>query len=356
MGTHRNGPSLVRLNEEEECDLRQFIHQNPSILGPDIWNKYQDLPFLFKVLSIARPLSIQAHPDAKLAKRLHSTKPHLYPDALHKPEVAIALTDFTALCGFKPLEEINAALATYTQLQTLCNTCKVSNQQQLKEAYKSLMQTPESQLATQFASTLQQINLQQPPESISEAEKLFLQLNAEFNGDIGCFSAFFFNKISLSPGEAIVMRQNEPHAYLSGECIECMAASDNVVRAGLTPKFKDVEELVEMLTYHASGAERHLLAPLKLSPSTWEYKDASIEEFKVLALKLTAGEEEKLQFKGPSIVCIVEGSAKCVQAGFTSVLVDKGQVFFVAAGQEHLSIQCLSGEFAAFVATTSLAG
>lgn len=299
MGTHRNGPSLVHLNKEEECDWRQFIHRNPSILGPDVCNRYKDLPFLFKVLlSIAHPLSIQAHPDTKSAKRLHSNKPHLYPDALHKPEVAIALTEFTALCVDSNHWINNAALANYTQLQTLCKASKISNQQHMKEAYKALMQTQETESDTQFASIIQQINQPQPTH---ETEKLFLQLNAEFNGDIGCLSAFFFNKISfsLSPGGAIVMRPNEHHAYLSGECIECMAASDSVVRAGLTPKFKDVEELVEMLAYHASGAERHLLAPRKLSPTTWEHKDAAIEEFKVLALKLAAGHEERLQLHGP---------------------------------------------------------
>ena len=48
---------------------------------------------------------------------------------------------------------------------------------------------------------------------------------------------------------------NEPHAYLSGDCVECMANSDNVVRAGLTPKFKDVKTLCAMLNYDGSTAE-----------------------------------------------------------------------------------------------------
>lgn len=72
-----------------------------------------------------------------------------------------------------------------------------------------------------------------------------------YPGDVGLFSVFLLNVIRLQPGEAIFLAQNEPHAYLFGDCVECMATSDNVVRAGLTPKFKDVDTLVRMLTYKA---------------------------------------------------------------------------------------------------------
>lgn len=75
--------------------------------------------------------------------------------------------------------------------------------------------------------------------------------------DGGCFCAYFLNVVTLQPGEAMFLGPNEPHAYLAGDCIECMACSDNVVRAGLTPKFKDVGLLCRMLTYTtAPGADK----------------------------------------------------------------------------------------------------
>lgn len=67
---------------------------------------------------------------------------------------------------------------------------------------------------------------------------LVLKLNNDFPGDVGIFCIYWLNYIVLKPGEAIYLAANEPHAYLSGDCIECMANSDNVVRAGLTPKLK----------------------------------------------------------------------------------------------------------------------
>jgi mannose-6-phosphate isomerase len=79
---------------------------------------------------------------------------------------------------------------------------------------------------------------------------LVLSLEKQYPGDVGVLSAFFMNYVKLSPGEALYVGANEPHAYLSGDCIECMATSDNVVRAGLTPKYRDVQTLCSMLTYN----------------------------------------------------------------------------------------------------------
>ncbi|CAH8431826.1 unnamed protein product [Schistosoma haematobium] len=61
-------------------------------------------------------------------------------------------------------------------------------------------------------------------------------------------STFLILKITLSLFLYII-KPNLPHAYLSGDCVECMASSDNVIRAGLTPKFKDVDHLLRIIQY-----------------------------------------------------------------------------------------------------------
>ena len=86
--------------------------------------------------------------------------------------------------------------------------------------------------------------------SLTQKEQLVLSLEKQYPGDVGVLAAFFLNFVKLNPGEALYVSANEPHAYLSGECIECMATSDNVVRAGLTPKYRDVQTLCSMLTYN----------------------------------------------------------------------------------------------------------
>jgi len=85
--------------------------------------------------------------------------------------------------------------------------------------------------------------------TLTDKEQLVLSLERQYQEDVGVLAALFFNYVKLSPGEALYIGANEPHAYLSGECIECMATSDNVVRAGLTPKYRDVQTLCSMLTY-----------------------------------------------------------------------------------------------------------
>lgn len=84
---------------------------------------------------------------------------------------------------------------------------------------------------------------------LTAKEVLVLNLEKQYPDDVGVIAAFFLNYVKLSPGEALYLGANEPHAYIKGECIECMATSDNVVRAGLTPKFRDVQTLCAMLTY-----------------------------------------------------------------------------------------------------------
>ena len=85
--------------------------------------------------------------------------------------------------------------------------------------------------------------------ALTEKEQLVLSLERQYQEDVGVLAALFFNYVKLNPGEALYIYANEPHAYLSGECIECMATSDNVVRAGMTSKYRDVETLCSMLTY-----------------------------------------------------------------------------------------------------------
>jgi mannose-6-phosphate isomerase len=108
MGTHPSAPSSLAPDAgiQEEVSLREWLARNPAaLLGRAVAARWGgDLPFLFKVLSVAQPLSIQAHPDRDLARALHSLRPATYRDANHKPEMAVAVTEFRALCGFVTIQ------------------------------------------------------------------------------------------------------------------------------------------------------------------------------------------------------------------------------------------------------------
>ena len=106
MGTHPNGPSTLKKNG---TPLGDYLKENPHVLGEEASNR-TNIPYLFKVLSVETALSIQAHPDKHHAEELFRTKPGIYKDDNHKPEMALAITEFEGLCGFRPLEEIKRNL------------------------------------------------------------------------------------------------------------------------------------------------------------------------------------------------------------------------------------------------------
>ncbi|OAD59000.1 Mannose-6-phosphate isomerase [Eufriesea mexicana] len=235
IGTHPNGPSYMK---ELNISLEEYIKQNSKILGNDVKRIFgHHLPFLFK------------------ARELHQQYPTIYKDANHKPELAIALTPFEALCGFRPICEIQEFLKILPELRTIIGENKVlkfittdeaSSTETLKTCFHSLMTCDPELVALQLKKLLDRLsNLDESLRQTLHAS-LMERLHSDYPGDVGCFGIYFFNFITLQPGEAIYLGPNEPHAYLSGECMAC---SDNVVRAGLTPKLKDVPTLVEILSY-----------------------------------------------------------------------------------------------------------
>jgi mannose-6-phosphate isomerase len=128
-------------------------------------------------------------------------------------------------------------------------------------------------------------------QELTPLEELFMRLAGEYADDVGCFVVFLLNCFSLKKGEAIYLAANVPHAYLFGDGVECMACSDNVVRAGLTPKFKDVETLCSMLDYTMRSADENKLASARTHLSRekaylTEFRP-SVDEFSIQQIHIT---------------------------------------------------------------------
>jgi len=127
MGVHPAVPSKIS-SVTNELLLSDFIASAPEdILGASVVKKFgETLPFLFKVLSIASPLSIQAHPDKELAAKLHAKDPKNYPDLNHKPEIAIAVTPLLFLAVFRPIHELKNLFVKFELLQNLLSAYPVT--------------------------------------------------------------------------------------------------------------------------------------------------------------------------------------------------------------------------------------
>jgi len=224
MGTHPNGPSKV-LGGENELLLSDWIDANLDVLGPRVKETFDGkLPFLFKVLSVNKALSIQAHPNKSHATVLHKERPEIYKDPNHKPEIAIALTPFEGLCGFRPLAEIQKYVNTVPELagvigQDAANALTSgSDSLALKKAFRALMTSSPDVVSQQLNTLLERLREKKSSgHDISEqCGELVLRLNSQFPGDVGCFCIYFLNHIVLQPGEAMFLGPNLPHAYLAG--------------------------------------------------------------------------------------------------------------------------------------------
>lgn len=318
MGTHDSGPAQIP--SLENMKVIDWIQEHPECLGKNITDSYDSsngLPFLFKVLSVNKALSIQVHPDKKSAEKLREEFPEHYPDSNHKPEIAIALTDFEALCGFRPLQEIKEFLSSIPQLKKLIGEdlfekfLKSQSLSNLKSLFTVLMacskDTYQSQLA-QVVKTFEEGSLKS--NLCKSIQDLFIKTATQYPGDIGCFCLFFLNYLKLKPGEAIFLAANEPHAYLSGDCIESMACSDNVVRAGLTPKFKDVKTLCDMLTYNCRTGEENIFPYVKSQQDPYlQMYTPPIKEFAVdvISLPTSCGTYSIRSINSASILIVTQG-------------------------------------------------
>lgn len=192
MGTHPRGPSTIAA--PDQCSgksLRNWLAANPWALGAmcDVEATFHgDLPFLFKVLSIKKPLSIQAHPTKEHAKELHALLPDKYPDDNHKPEMAIALTTFEAFCGFRPISEIvlylhrvpefrcvvgeDAAMELIALERVKADASSSEAKGALKRCFSSFMHQDDDIIAQQLA------NLVAKAEKLKlEGERVFLLLH-----------------------------------------------------------------------------------------------------------------------------------------------------------------------------------
>ncbi|KAL5726097.1 mannose-6-phosphate isomerase [Ranunculus cassubicifolius] len=345
MGTHNSGPSFILEDGEigeKPVTLSSWISENPSVLGDKVLKEWGNhLPFLFKVLSVAKALSIQAHPDKKLAEALHKSHPDLYKDDNHKPEMALALTEFEALCGFVSLQELKDVIRTVPEVQTLVGSVEADQvlniEQEDEEKVKSILESIFTRLmsadideVSRVVSLIRSRLLEDKMvRQLSDKEQLVLQLDEQYPNDIGVISAFFLNYVKVQPGEALYLGANEPHAYLSGECIECMATSDNVVRAGLTPKLRDVPTLCSMLTYKQGFPE--ILKGTPLNQYTKRYSPP-FNEFEVDCCMLPQGASTVFPaISGPSLILVTSGKGNMQIESLMEEEFGEGNVLFVPA-------------------------
>ncbi|EOB4969487.1 mannose-6-phosphate isomerase, class I [Vibrio fluvialis] len=271
MGAHPNGCAKVHGTGESLADL--LAKNGKRYLGEYTAARFAELPFLLKVLSAEAPLSIQVHPNKRNAEigferenqqgiALNSPQRN-YKDANHKPELVYALTFYRAMNGFRPIPdiiELFGQISIQALEQDLARLESQPTNAGLKVFFTTLM-TMNDERKTEVLQQLKQSMLRPAKTSqLREALQYIEEFEQLFPHDIGLLAPLFLNTVELAPGEAMFLHAETPHAYVRGTALEIMANSDNVLRAGLTPKHIDVAELIRNTSFDPMNPQEIKLA------------------------------------------------------------------------------------------------
>lgn len=343
MGAHPNGCSLLIDEQGATCRLDQWIVEHPAAVLGDASQKYGILPYLFKVLAAATPLSIQVHPDKASSERgfaaenaagIALTDPvRNFKDPNHKPELVYALTPYRAMNGFREFAEIVALLeglhlpALQAQMTAFC-------QQPVAETLQALFRASLSVQGEERKTTLVQLLSVARQRQNQPAYAEVLRLSECYPDDMGVFAPLLLNVITLQPGEAMFLYARTPHAYLRGVGLEAMASSDNVLRAGLTPKHMDLDALIANVDFVAKPADTLRMKPISLGP-VHDYP-IPVEDFTFTRVELAESGLDSETSTALILFCL-SGEA-VVKAGQQTLVLQPGQSCFVPAGVASFSV------------------
>ena len=252
VGAHPGAPSRATV-DGAESPLNELIVENPSrFLRPDRTSDW--FPFLFKILAIDAPLSIQVHPtpeqaiagfEDEQARGIAIDAPYRnYKDRYSKPETVIALSPMRVLTGVRPVEQLKTLAAAFGAAW-LAERAELSPKQLLTEIIRLPEETASA--AVQHLVDTAPGLLGASNDVVADAAELVRIVDGKYPGDRGLLVAFVMNLVHLAPGESAFTPDGQVHAYVSGTAIELMNPSDNVMRAGLTAKHIDTEELIKVL-------------------------------------------------------------------------------------------------------------
>ncbi len=342
VGTHPGAPSELA-DDPAGATLAAAIAADPrGLLGPALAEAGATaLPFLLKVLAIGKPLSLQAHPSAAQAAAGFAREEaagipddapeRTYHDPNPKPESLVALTDVWALCGFRASAEA-AELLGGLDLAALEPVVGHLRHGDLAAALAWLLRVPAAERPALAAAIAEEV-ADADPADLGDPRTWVARIAAAFPGDPLAVAPLLLHVVHLAPGEAVHLPARNLHAYLSGTGVELMAASDNVLRGGLTPKHVDVDELLEVL--HFEPGTPPPPARRRVAPGIEVY-DSAEATYGLVAVDPAAG-PVTIEPTGPSLLLATGGEVD-VAGPESGATIDHGDAAFVAPGEGPLVV------------------
>ncbi|MCV7178518.1 mannose-6-phosphate isomerase, class I [Mycolicibacterium sphagni] len=357
LGAHPADPAWLETPDGEKSLLDAVQADPDGQLGPAVRSRFGDvLPFLVKVLAAEEPLSLQAHPSSEQAIEGYvredrqgvalNAPTRNYRDRNHKPELLVALSQFDALGGFRPVArtiELMRALAVSDLDPFIGLLGGQSDADGLRALFTTWITAPQPDLDVLIPAVLDGAvaYVRSGATEFANEAKTLLELGERYPGDAGVLAAMLLNRITLAPGEALFLSAGNLHSYIHGVGMEVMANSDNVLRGGLTPKHVDVPELLRVLDFTPAD-EATLRTPTHREGIELVY-DTTAVEFATCVLILDEGNlgheiDAPSRHDGPQILVCTEGSV-VVRAKSDVVVLDRGSAAWVAADDGPIRLE-----------------
>ncbi|ALB62651.1 mannose-6-phosphate isomerase [Cronobacter condimenti 1330] len=341
MGAHPKSSSKVQDAQGQTRALRDVIDADKSaLLGAPVAARFGELPFLFKVLCADQPLSIQVHPNKQASEEGFAREnaagipltaaERNYKDPNHKPELVFALTPFLAMNAFREFSDIVSLLQPVAGAHTaIAHFLAAPDADRLRDLFAGLLNMQGEEKSRALAVLKATVASQQgePWDTIRFIAQFYPD-------DSGLFSPLLLNVVKLNPGEAMFLFAETPHAYLQGVALEVMANSDNVLRAGLTPKYIDIPELVANVKFVAKPAAELLTQPQK-HDGALEFP-IPVDDF-AFSLHDLGTQPQRLAQESAAILFCVEGEA-VLSKNDERLVLKPGESAFVAANESPVSV------------------
>jgi mannose-6-phosphate isomerase len=338
LGAHPKSPSYISI-DGSELRLDEWIDQHRSqVLGEQVMNEFNGLPYLLKVQDVDKMLSIQVHPSKEEAEKgfdfeektgVPIDAPHRnYKDRNHKPELLSALTPFWLLHGFKTSAGI---LKTLHETPELIFLIPYFNDLGHEGLYRYIMELPQFEVNNRLTPLRKRVNELYADDSFDPqhedywAFRAFRDYSIDGLIDRGIFSIYLFNIVNLEPGTSLFQYAGVPHAYLKGQCMEIMSNSDNVLRGGLTPKHIDVPELLKHIRFE--GILPKVIQGLK-NDAGEEVFITPVKDFQLSRIELTSS--VSLNSQSMEILFVYDGKLS-IESKHSAVKASRGEAFVVPA-------------------------
>jgi mannose-6-phosphate isomerase len=350
FGAHRAGPSLVATQEGHTALGELLLNEPARMLGEDVVARFgRGLPYLLKLIAAEAPLSLQVHPHVEAARQgfdreeaagIPVDAPHRnYRDRNHKPELVYALTRFEALCGFRaPRRAAELFAGLDAPLAKTLHDILVAQPTAagIEAAFTCLLRPGTRPDEAQVQQVVQACRQRLESGSTSpRADRTVVELAEAYPGDPGIVTSLLLNPVTLHPGDAMFVPAGGVHAYLRGLGVEIMASSDNVLRAGLTPKHVDVDELLRNVDYVAAPPIR--IAPERFHGATRVFY-APVDDFELSVTDLQDDDLHPLPGRGPRVLLCLEGRMTVEAASGVSLTLERGQAAFAPASDGTLTV------------------